>query len=100
MRVNHSKLKNQILLWWCEDVSLKEIKDAYDSGFKSLNSLKIFTRSGMGNCQGRTCGPIITEIIKSYEKGKIPEQFKIRKPAKPANISSLVEFYKNDIKGI
>ena len=54
----------------------------------------------MGNCQGRTCGPIITEIIKSYEKGKIPEQFKIRKPAKPANISSLVEFYKNDIKGI
>jgi thioredoxin reductase/bacterioferritin-associated ferredoxin len=96
--IHYKSIDDKTIICRCEDVSLKEIKEAYNSGFKSLNSLKIFTRSGMGNCQGRTCGPIITEIIKTYENGKIPEQFKIRKPAKPVNISSLVRFYEEKIK--
>ena len=96
---NHYKtISEDTIICRCEDVALSEIKDGYENGFKSLNSLKIFTRSGMGNCQGRTCGPIITEIIKTYENGKVPEQFKIRKPAKPTNISSLVRFYEEEIK--
>ncbi len=94
----YKSIDKDTIICRCEDVSFKEIKEAYNAGFDSLNSLKVFTRSGMGNCQGRTCGPIITEIIKAHNNGKIPEQFKIRKPAKPVSLSSLTEFYEKEIR--
>jgi hypothetical protein len=40
-----------------------EIRRQLTQGFSTLNGIKRATRCTMGNCQGRTCGPILADII-------------------------------------
>ncbi len=47
----------------CEDITLGEIKTALADGLSDLNEIKRMTRAGMGNCQGRMCGPAMQEIL-------------------------------------
>ena len=49
----------------CEDVSLTTIESCLSSntGQVSLRELKLQTRAGMGICQGRTCAPLLTDIL-------------------------------------
>ncbi|MBI3181082.1 MAG: FAD-dependent oxidoreductase [Myxococcales bacterium] len=41
----------------CEEVRLSAVQRAIDEGCKDLQSTKLFTRLGMGACQGRSCEP-------------------------------------------
>ncbi len=50
------------ILCRCENVTVDEIRKAVREGSCELNELKIMTRSGMGPCQGRMCGPAMAEI--------------------------------------
>lgn len=45
------------LLCRCEEVSLSEVDDAIANGARDLQAVKLFTRLGMGPCQGRNCAP-------------------------------------------
>jgi len=47
----------------CEQISLAEVKEAIAFGAQSVTDIKTITRSGMGNCQGRTCGSILSQIL-------------------------------------
>ncbi len=47
----------------CEQTSLAEVKQAISYGAQSVTDIKNITRSGMGNCQGRTCGSILTQLL-------------------------------------
>ena len=49
----------------CELVTRKEIIDAWKNplGARSLNSIKLRTRAGMGRCQGSFCLPRILEVL-------------------------------------
>lgn len=40
----------------CEDVPLSEIRAAIDEGARETFAVKMWTRAGMGLCQGRSCG--------------------------------------------
>ena len=51
----------------CEEVSLRELDEAYEEGAGSFNVLKGWTRVGMGSCQGRMCGPFVREWLRSEE---------------------------------
>lgn len=75
----------------CEEVTLRDIKDALAEGATGMNEIKRITRIGMGNCQGRMCGPALQEII-AREKG-FPTRdigyLNIRPPLKPIPLSAL-----------
>src|SRR5439155_24314281 len=47
----------------CEEVSVGQIRRAVRLGAPGPNQLKAFTRCGMGPCQGRICGPIVSAVI-------------------------------------
>lgn len=53
----------------CEQISLAEIRNAIAVGAQTVTDIKNLTRSGMGNCQGRTCSSIITRIL-AIETGR------------------------------
>lgn len=41
----------------CENVSRAELDEAVQQGVVDLTTLKMATRAGMGDCQGKICGP-------------------------------------------
>lgn len=63
----------------CEDVTWGRLQS-----MPSWHEAKLYTRCGMGPCQGRICGPILEFLL-----GLHPES--VRPPVFPARIESLVE---------
>lgn len=57
-------MDEDIIICRCEEVSLKEIKEAIKNGARDVTGVKRRTRSGMGLCQGRTCERLIQQILK------------------------------------
>ncbi|MBO5761671.1 MAG: NAD(P)/FAD-dependent oxidoreductase [Lentisphaeria bacterium] len=53
----------------CEKISEGEIVDAIRKGHTTLDGIKLYTRSGMGRCQGGFCSGRILEIL-ARETGK------------------------------
>jgi sarcosine oxidase subunit alpha len=51
--VPHSKSKQFVCL--CEDVSVKDLRDALTEGFEDIQTLKRYTTVTMGPCQGKMC---------------------------------------------
>ncbi len=77
----------------CEEVTAGEIRQAVQEGTLNLNDIKRRVRSGSGWCQGRTCGPVIAEML-AREPGVSQEEiFRMtqRPPSKPIPLSMLLE---------
>jgi sarcosine oxidase subunit alpha len=51
--IPHSKSKQFVCL--CEDVSVKDLRDAVAEGFEDIQTLKRYSTVTMGPCQGRMC---------------------------------------------
>ena len=60
---------DEIIICRCEDVTLKDIKDAIRNGYRDIESLRRYLKIGTGPCQGKTCIPL-TEKILAKEIGK------------------------------
>lgn len=54
---------DDLLICRCEEVSKKDILWAIEHGADSVDEIKRITRSGMGLCQGRTCGCLVARIL-------------------------------------
>jgi len=55
------------------------------------NQAKAFLRAGMGPCQGRLCGPVVTELI-AQARGVGQDEvgyYRIRSPLKPVTVGEL-----------
>lgn len=65
--------KKDIIICRCQDISLKEIEDAIDSGITDPEHLKRFLHIGMGPCQGRTCNELVSKILAQKIKKSIVE---------------------------
>ncbi|HEY7305876.1 MAG TPA: FAD/NAD(P)-binding oxidoreductase [Bryobacteraceae bacterium] len=63
----------------CEDVTWQRLQS-----MESWRSAKLYTRCGMGPCQGRVCGPILEFLLGFHPEG-------VRPPAFPAALETLVE---------
>jgi glycerol-3-phosphate dehydrogenase len=63
-KVNH-KHPDQNIICRCEQVTESEILDAMNRGIPvvSRDAVKRRTRSGMGPCQGKFCGPRVDKLI-------------------------------------
>ncbi|MBU0584425.1 MAG: NAD(P)/FAD-dependent oxidoreductase [Alphaproteobacteria bacterium] len=47
----------------CEDVSRADVEAAIDDGAGDALAVKMWTRAGMGPCQGRICGSSLAELV-------------------------------------
>ncbi len=75
----------------CENIDMKSLKSSIQLGCRNPNGLKLSTRCTMGQCQGRTCAPVIYDILQTL-CGKNPEKtglFSVRPPFKPVSIQAL-----------
>jgi NADPH-dependent 2,4-dienoyl-CoA reductase/sulfur reductase-like enzyme len=75
----------------CEEVSVGRIRRAVRLGAPGPNQLKAFTRCGMGPCQGRICGPIVSAVIAEARGVPIAEigTYRPRAPYKPITVGAI-----------
>ncbi len=75
----------------CEEVTAGTIRRAARLGAQGPNQAKAFTRCGMGPCQGRLCGPLVTAIMAETLNKPIPEigTYRPRAPYKPITVGAL-----------
>jgi NADPH-dependent 2,4-dienoyl-CoA reductase/sulfur reductase-like enzyme len=82
---------DEVVVCRCEEVTAGRIREAARQGAQGPNQVKAFLRAGMGPCQGRICGPAVTEIM-AGELARDPEAigyYRIRPPIKPITIGEL-----------
>ena len=75
----------------CEGVTRCQIGEVVRQGADTLGAVKAVTRCGMGNCQGRVCGPAVTAAV-AQEVGQTRAdigQFRVRPPVFPVPLSAL-----------
>lgn len=83
--------EHKIFLCRCEDVTLREFRQAYREGFSEIESLKRYTGLGTGFCQGKSClSEAACELAEL--RGQDPEDIRlttIRPPAEAMTFGQL-----------
>jgi len=75
----------------CEEVSAGRVREMARLGCRGPNQTKFFSRCGMGPCQGRVCGNVVTQLL-AAELGTSPGEvgaYRIRAPLKPVPLGAL-----------
>lgn len=54
---------DDMIICRCEEITKGEIRRAVHDGMYTLTEVRRFLRSGMGLCQGQTCGRLVRGII-------------------------------------
>ncbi|MEX2565242.1 MAG: FAD-dependent oxidoreductase [Cyclobacteriaceae bacterium] len=86
-------IQSETLVCRCEEVAFSEVNQALDSGVGDLQSLKLFTRLGMGPCQGRNCAPSMGMYM-CHTLNRPPEEvghINPRPPIKPVTLGALAK---------
>jgi NADPH-dependent 2,4-dienoyl-CoA reductase/sulfur reductase-like enzyme len=80
-----------VIVCRCEEITAGEIREVVRSGCQGPNQAKSFLRCGMGPCQGRLCGPLVSQIIAAESRRSLDETgyFRVRPPIKPVTIGEL-----------
>jgi len=73
--MSDKKIKKETVICRCQDITLEEVEKAIDKGIIDPEELKRFLHLGMGPCQGRTCGQLVTRIL-ARKTGKSPSEIK------------------------
>lgn len=75
----------------CELVTAGAIRHAVADGADGPNRVKTFTRCGMGLCQGRMCGLLLSEIIAAAAGRSMDGvgSLRVRPPLKPMTLGEL-----------
>ena len=77
----------------CEEVTKGEIRRAVHDGMFTITEIRRYLRCGMGLCQGRTCGKLVSRII-AEETGKKMSEIQgstDRPPVRPVTFGELAE---------
>ena len=83
--------EDRIFLCCCEDVTLREWRQAYGEGFTEMESLKRYTGLGTGFCQGKRCLSEAAAELAAL-RGVEPATIRlttIRPPAEPLTFAEL-----------
>lgn len=73
---------NDTIICRCSDVTLGEIRDLINEGYKTFDEIKRICRIGMGPCQGKTCGQLVLREL-SKATGKQISELKLQKNRPP-----------------
>ena len=90
-RLNLELATSETIVCRCEEVTAGSIEAALAAGNTSIGDLKRATRAGMGPCQGRYCGMVLTQALATREGRPLDEQvrFAPRMPVKPVSIADI-----------
>jgi thioredoxin reductase len=79
----------------CEQVTAGVVTETLEQHpyLETMNTIKLYTRCGMGLCQGRYCENTLAAFL--HDPGKAVEvgSFTARNPVKPVSISELIKTY-------
>ena len=72
----------------CEEVTVGEMQHVIAHGCPGPNQAKAFTRCGMGPCQGRMCGTVVSEMFAERQHVGVGAvgHYRIRPPVKPLTV--------------
>ena len=75
----------------CEEVTVGEMQHVIAHGCPGPNQAKAFTRCGMGPCQGRMCGTVVSEMFAERRHVGVGAvgHYRIRPPVKPVTVGEL-----------
>ena len=73
----------------CEEVTLETILKRMQNGACTFKGIKLATRAGMGNCQGRTCRPLIEQLLRDMFPARTVPAWSYRAPIRPTLLVDL-----------
>ena len=77
-------LPEETIICRCEEVTRGQICTSIDElGAQSARTAKLFTRAGMGLCQGRVCGRNVSEIVADHLGQKVSDSERITGGQRP-----------------
>lgn len=82
---------DDIILCRCEEITKGEIRKAVHDGMYTITEIRRYLRTGMGLCQGQTCGRLVKSII-ARELGISPYELEpatSRAPMRPIEMKVL-----------
>ncbi|MBQ5386356.1 MAG: (2Fe-2S)-binding protein [Lachnospiraceae bacterium] len=84
---------DNLLVCRCEEVTKGEIRKAVHDGIFTIEEMRRYLRSGMGLCQGQTCGKLVKGIIASelHVSPTEVEPASARAPMRPIEMKILAE---------
>lgn len=91
-------IADDVVVCRCERVAAADVRAAVRDGAQGPAQAKVFTRCGMGLCQGRICGAAVTRII-AEETGRTRDEvgsYHPRFPLKPVVLAELAEAPENE----
>ena len=84
----------ETLVCRCEEQSLQDLRNGFDMGARDPNALKSLTRCGMGPCQGRQCGPIVSGLLAKWRDESEAQvgYYRLRSPQRLLSLEELSRF--------
>jgi NAD(P)H-nitrite reductase large subunit len=73
----------------CHDVTESDIEDAIDAGYDDIETLKRITGVTTGHCQGKTCLPLVMNILARKTGIKANDAPRTRAPIDTLTLGSL-----------
>ncbi|MGN8808107.1 (2Fe-2S)-binding protein [Absicoccus porci] len=89
---------DDLIICRCEEVTKGEIRKAVHEGMFTMTEVRRYLRTGMGLCQGQTCGRLVKNII-AKELGVSPAELEpatSRAPMRPTEMHILADEVKED----
>ncbi|MEY4862738.1 MAG: hypothetical protein RLZ51_833 [Pseudomonadota bacterium] len=89
---------DEVIVCRCEEVSAGRIREMALLGCEGPNQTKFFSRCGMGPCQGRICGTVVTQLL-AEALDRSPQEvgaYRIRAPIKPIPLRALASLAQDD----
>lgn len=56
-------MPSKTIICRCSDITLEEVRELIEQGYKTIDEIKRISRLGMGPCGGKTCIPLIMAEI-------------------------------------
>ena len=87
------QIPNEVTVCRCEEVTAGNVRAAVTAGAIGCNQVKVFSRAGMGPCQGRQCGGTIARIVadvtgRPIDDVQLPRS---RFPLRPIELGALAD---------
>lgn len=84
---------DHMIICRCEEITKGEIRRAIYDGMYTLTEIRRYLRTGMGLCQGQTCGRLVKSILAKelQVRGVDLEPASSRAPMRPIEMSILAD---------
>jgi bacterioferritin-associated ferredoxin len=83
-------MDEDVIICRCEGVTWNEAREAVESlRPTTLRQLKLYTRMGMGICQGRTCRPVAEAVARHFGLEANLRHLAYRPPLRPVGFATL-----------